>query len=265
MAPAAQAALASENEWDSEPIERLWTSFLKTRCLDVRNRLVVVYLSLVRGVAARVSRRLPHHVEVDDLISAGVFGLVNAVENFDPDREVKFETYCRKRVTGAMLDELRRQDWIPREARERAGQMRRTVVRLRGTLERDPDDVEVAAALGQSLRTLHDTVKDLAFATRLPLDPHVSEGGEGEGHRARVEPVDSHPEPPEQVFHQELLNMVDGQLSLRERTIVQSYYHEDQTMKRIGSRLRLSESRVCQMHMRLLTRLKERLHQEVAP
>ncbi|MFH0944707.1 MAG: FliA/WhiG family RNA polymerase sigma factor [Planctomycetota bacterium] len=265
MASAVQAALTKECEWESEPIERLWGSFLKTRCLDLRNRLVLVYLPLVRGVAARISRRLPHNVEIDDLISAGVFGLVNAVENFDPERAVKFETYCRKRVSGAMLDELRRQDWIPREARERTGQMRRTVVRLRGTLERDPDDAEVAAALGQSLRTLHDTVNDLAFATRLPLDPHVSESGDGEGHRARVEPVDAHPEPPDQVFHQELLNIVDGQLSLRERTIVHSYYHEEQTMKRIGNRLRLSESRVCQMHMHLLTRLKERLYQEVAP
>jgi len=271
MTRSVQTALAAPTARGLEPrdrshgLEELWGAFVRSHSQEHRNRLIEIYLPLVRAVAARIAKRLPPHVDTDDLVSAGVFGLVSAIENYDRRRNVKFETYCRKRVSGAMLDELRRQDWIPREARERADLMRSTASALRDSLGRDPDDQEIAEALGQPLSVVHDTLADIAFANRLPLDPQLAEDKGDDGQRARLEPVDGLPEPPEQVFHQELIGMVDRHLSRRERTIVQSYYRDEQTMKWIGSRMRLSESRVCQMHMRLLHRLKERLYQEVAP
>ncbi len=172
-------------------IERLWVAFERARGQRVRNELIrneliEVYMPLVRGVAARLSRRLPQHVDVEDLVSAGVFGLVNAIEHFDHERGIKFETYCRKRVSGSMLDELRRQDWIPREARERADLLRRTVSSLRCALGREPDDVEAADAMGLSLRAYHDTLQDLAFASRQQLDPQASKGSEDDGQKARM-------------------------------------------------------------------------------
>ncbi len=245
--------------------QELWRRFLRGRTPEARNRLVEEYLPLVRAVAARVSLRLPRHVDPDDLRSAGVFGLVNAIEHFDPRRGVKFETFCRKRVGGAMLDELRRQDWIPRDARERAEQLRRAVAALREDLGREPGNREVAQALGLSMEEFQEALLDVAFASRIPLELEGAYGRGGEERRDHIEPVDGFPEPPDVVFRRELIGLVERYLSKRERSIVHSYYHDEQTMKRIGKGLRLSESRVCQMHMRMLHRLKARLRQEVAP
>lgn len=242
--------------------QRLWGEFTRSRSRDLRNRLIERYVPLVRAIAARIAQRLPPHIETDDLQSAGVFGLVKSIESFDPERGVKFETYCRKRISGAILDELRRQDSIPREARERADHVCRTLALLRETLGREPTDHEVADAMHLSLRDVHAILLDAAFATQIPLEGHILDSTGG---GSPLEPVDAFPEPPELVHQRELIGMVKSSLSNRERTIVQSYYHDDLTMKRIGSRLRLSESRVCQMHTSLLSRLKERLHEEISP
>lgn len=243
----------------------LWAHYRRTRRRESRDRLIVLYLPVVKGEARRLVRRLPRHVESDDLVSAGTLGLVRAIEHFDPVRGVMFETYCRKRVLGAMIDELRRQDWIPREARDRADRLRKTATALRVVLDREPVDHELAEAMEMTVRAVRAIRRDVAFAAWLPLyDSSASEFGEDDG-PFRFEPVDGFPQPHEVVVQDELIDMVDGQLSGRERTIVRSYYHDDQTMKRIGHRMRLSESRVCQMHHRMLLRLKERLHHEVAP
>lgn len=248
-----------------DPLARLWRRFLRHGSAEVRNQLVEAYLPLVRSVATQLVARLPRTVERDDLQSAGVFGLVKAVEHFDPERGVRFETYCRKRVCGAMLDELRRQDAIPREARERAVRLRRTAASLRVELGRPPSDSEVAAAMGIEVEAMHDIANDAAFAAKLPLDFTLADDWSGDERSLALEPVDQLPEPPDEAYRRELIGLVHRELSHRERSIVNDYYHGDQTMKRIGSRLRLSESRVCQMHARMLSRLKRQLLSEVAP
>lgn len=235
----------------------LWRRFRRARSGVMRDRLVETYLPLVRGVARRLSSRLPPNVDVDDLVSVGAYGLVGAVESFDPKRGAKFETYARKRVVGAMLDELRRQDFIPRDARERGDLLKRTVENLREALGREPSDAEIGEAMGVSSCMVREILLDLAFAQRVPLDDDES--------AAWSELTDAMPEPYEAVFHGELLGLVDRQLSTRERALVQSYYVDEHSMKRIGHHMRLSESRICQMHTKLLNRLKERLHHELAP
>jgi len=241
----------------------LWARYQKSRRRELRDRLIEQYLPVVRSEAARLARRLPRHVDSDDLVSAGVIGLVRSIEAFDPERGVKFRTYCRKRVMGSMIDELRRQDHIPREARDRADVLRSTVQSLRDELAREPSDREIAAEIGVTPRAVRETLRDVAFSSWLPLEA-AEKGGADEGRVLRFEPIDHVPEPSEAAVKDEIIQLVEHQLSRRERAIVRSYYHDDQTMKRIGHRLRLSESRVCQMHNRMLSRLKRQLR-EVAP
>lgn len=245
--------------------EKLWQRYRRCKTREIRNELVETYLPLVRGVARRLAQRLPPSVDAEDLVSSGVFGLVRAVEQFDIKRGVVFEAYCRKRVAGAMIDELRKQDWVPREARERAATVRRMEQELRESLGREPTEREIAKALGVQLGRVKELLGDRPFAAWLPLDAANSAADWKDGHPTRIEPVDGVPEPSEVVFREELLGMVDEQLTKKERTILRSYYGDEQTMKRIGSRLRISESRVSQMHNRVLNRLKKRLHQEVSP
>jgi RNA polymerase sigma factor for flagellar operon FliA len=244
----------------------LWVRYRGTRRRELRDRLIELYLPVVRSEARRLVKRLPPHIESDDLVSAGTLGLVRAIEHFDPARGVRFESYCRKRVVGAMIDELRKQDWIPREARDRAELLRRTVQALRDELRREPSDQEVAQAMGTPVRTVRAIRRDLQTASWIPLhDTTRDDFGDDGGRVLRFEPIDGFPLPPDVVCQDELMGMVDDQLSRRERAIVRSYYHDEQTMKRIGHRLRLSESRVSQMHHRMLLRLKERLYREAAP
>ncbi len=243
--------------YSPKEVTSLWRRFRRARSGVLRDRLIEIYLPLVRGVARRLCCRLPPNVDVDDLVSVGAFGLVGAIESFDPKRGAKFETYARKRVVGAMLDELRRQDFIPRDARERGDLLKRTVEDLRDSLGREPSDAEIASSMGVLPGAVRDILLDLAFAQRVPLDDDES--------AAMSELAAAMPEPSEAVFHGELLGLVDRQLSTRERALVQSYYVDEHSMKRIGHRMRLSESRICQMHTQLLSRLKERLHHELAP
>ncbi len=237
----------------------LWRRFRRSRSDDARNRLLETYLPLLRGIAARVLARLPPYVDAEDLRSAGVFGLLDAIEHFDPDRGVKFETYCRKRVSGAMLDELRRQDPIPRETRERAGTVKRAVAKLQDDLQREPSPWEVARALGLSLATFRRLLTDVALVSASPSDLAFDADDGEDSHGSSDEPEDAFPGPSEIASRREVLQLAKSLLSAAERTIVRGYYHDEQSMKRIGGRLRLSESRVCQMHARMLSRLKTRL------
>ncbi len=242
-------------------IALLWRRFRKSHSDESRNRLLETYLPLVRALAARVLSRLPPYVDAEDLRSAGVFGLLDAIEHFDPNRGVKFETYCRKRVSGAMLDELRRQDPIPRETRERAEMVAKTLQRLRDELRREPSQWEAARALGLALPAFRRLLADVALATWSPLDLLVDSGDGDDAHGAHFEPEDAIAGPSEIACRRELLALANHLLSAAERTIVRGYYHDEQSMKRIGGRLRLSESRVCQLHAQMLDRLKTRFAQ----
>jgi RNA polymerase sigma factor for flagellar operon FliA len=250
-----------------ERLEDRWRRYFETRDRKLRNELVEMHLPLVRSIAAKLASRLPRYVDVEDLQSAGYLGLVKAVELFDPGRKVKFEIYAKRRIEGAMLDDLRRQDTLPREARERTGQVRRSMTRLRDELGREPSPWEIATSLGLTMTQLRDALMDVMFAAQVSLDPIFSAGDSDWGdHRShRLEPVDGVPPPAEQIHRHELLALVDRFLNARERAIVRSIYHDGSTFKHIGSDLQVSESRVSQMHTELISRLRQRLYKEVAP
>jgi RNA polymerase sigma factor for flagellar operon FliA len=240
----------------------LWVRFRRTRSKALRNMLVEQYLPLVRGVAERVSARLPKFVDPEDLTSAGIFGLLKAIENFDPRRGTRFETYCRLRVKGSMLDELRSQDWIPREARNRETRLQDAVSKLKDGLGREPSDQEIASSLNMSLEDLRDTILHVTLSNIIPLN--VSEidqiGGNGGDLADRLPLFED--EPSEIAHRNEIVELIYRSLSQMEKMISMFYYHEGLTMKEIGEVLQISESRVCQIHSRLLQRLKERYGEE---
>jgi RNA polymerase sigma factor for flagellar operon FliA len=240
----------------------LWNRFGRTRSKSLRNLLVEQYMPLVHGVADRVSSRLPKFIDRDDLASAGVFGLLKAIENFDPQRGTQFETYCRLRVKGSMLDELRSQDWIPREARNREARLLNAFSKLKDGLGRQPSDMEIAESLDITIEELRETILHVTISNIIPLNVTDTEQYSGSGLDLSDRlPLFEH-EPSEIVHRNEIVELIYNNLSQVEKMIIMFYYHEGLTMKEIGEVLQISESRVCQVHARLLERLKEKYREE---
>jgi len=242
---------------------RLWELFKKTKSPSLRERLVETYLPLVRCLARSVCSSLPRSVDPEDLASAGVCGLLKAIDSYDLDRGTSFETYCRKRVRGSMLDELRSQDWIPREARDRGARFAATAAKLRERLGREPTNRELAAALHLSVARLQSMIVKLSFSSVFSI--HSGEFdrsyNHGAGHANRL-PVNED-DPPEIVYKQELTSLINRDLNRVEKIIIMLYYHEGITLKKIGTVLDISESRVCQILSSMLDRLKTKYAAEV--
>jgi len=234
---------------------RLWIEFKSTHDVRIKNLLSEEYLPIVRYVAEKMIERLPHNVQVEDLISAGVFGLFDAVEKFDLSREVKFETYCVGRVRGAMLDELRHMDWVPRLTRARANKLEEAYTKLEKANGRAPTDMELAKELRISVDQLDELFREVSGASmvtlrRRALDKDPNQLGVDIMEDEKIEgpfPANS---------RKDLVEFCKKKLSIKERNILVMYYFEDLTLKEIGTILDLSESRVCQLHAKLITRLR---------
>jgi RNA polymerase sigma factor for flagellar operon FliA len=240
--------------------DELWDKYLRTRRRLYKDRLVEAYMPLVRSVADQLAMRLPRTVDGEDLRGAGVFGLFKAVENFDPERNVKFETYCRLRVRGAMIDFLRQQDWIPREARNRGSRLAEVIEDMRERLGREPTDLELARRLRLSLEALREALVELRFGSMVSL---TTADGDSNGNSEEHEQLLVQDAEPAEILHRrEMFDVVARELTEVERRLVRAYYFEGMTLKAIGQREGISESRVCQIHGRMLDRLAERLEDE---
>jgi RNA polymerase sigma factor for flagellar operon FliA len=234
---------------------RMWVEYKKAPDPQVKNTLIEEYLPIVRYVAERLIERLPHNVQVEDIASAGIFGLIDAIDKFDLDRGVKFETYCVGRIRGAMLDELRAMDWVPRLTRARANKLEGAYTMLEKKLGRAPADTEVAEELKVSLNELDELYRDVSGASVLSLQkrPH----GKDESALGVDIMEDTRVEGPvEESARRDFIEYVQKNLTTKERYILMLYYFDELTLKEIGSILGLSESRVCQLHARLMTRLR---------
>jgi len=241
-------------------IEHAWEMYDLTRDAHYRNLLVSHYHSLVSITAEHVRRKLPGAVELDDLISAGSFGLMNAVETFDRTRDVKFETYCVHRIRGEILDELRRTDWVPRSARSRIQELSRVVRYLEACLGRRPTESEIADELGISLADVEQLQRNGVAPRMTSLDEIHREGQDGEGmRRLDVLATQKAYEPSRRARRRELIRELTHGLNRTEKLIIVLYHCEELTMKEIGITLGLSESRVSQMHSLLLTRLRAKV------
>jgi RNA polymerase sigma factor for flagellar operon FliA len=241
-------------------VEELWVAYLAHRTRALRDRLVVHYMPLLRAVAHRLGSVLPSYVEVADLVQCGVFGLIDAVERFDPELSPRFESYAVPRIRGAILDELRAQDWVPRSVRGRVREMERAQERLEGRLQRAATDAEIAEELGLPVHEVRALGRQVQLISVEALDE--SSGGVSE-----LLADDAALDPMAVVQATETLRQLAvavAQLEERDRDVVRLYYLENRTLAEIGRLMGVTESRVCQLHTRLVGRLRGRLEELAA-
>lgn len=246
-------------------VEELWRDFKKTGDKELRNLLIEKYLPLVKYIAERVLAKLPQNIELDDLTSAGIFGLMDAIEGFDLDRGVKFETYCTTRIRGAILDELRSLDWVPRIVRNKANRIESTWKELEMELGRAPTDVEMAERLQMTLQEYEDLLREASAITIFSLSDKVKEE-QGSKSLSKIDLLEDkkQEDPEEELRRKEITEFITKGLTRKERLIMLLYYYEELTMREIGATLNLSESRVCQLHSRIIFRLKNQLKKHQA-
>lgn len=238
-------------------IEQAWKLWLERRDTRARDQIIVHYSPLVKFVAGRVGAGLPNSVDPGDLVSAGVFGLMDAVQRFDPERGVKFETFAVPRIRGAVFDGLRQLDWVPRSVRSRAREVESAFASLEAKLGRAPSDDELADALHISSEELEKWLVSIASTTVGPLDRALAAGAEPKS--LMGETPDS---PAAQVEDSEVRRLVKGEvrrLPEREKLVMSLYYDEGLTLAEIGAVLGVTESRVSQIHTKAVLHLRSRL------
>ncbi len=238
-----------------------WEEYKRTGRDDLRQLLIVHYASLVKYVASRVATGLPNSVEQGDLVSYGMFGLLDAIDKFDPGRGFKFETYAIPRIRGAILDELRSMDWVPRSVRAKARRIEQAMATFENTNGRSPSEEELADALDTALEDLRDTLGQIARGGILGLDEMVSAAGEGVSVGDTVAD-DSNLGPGAQLEASEIRKILAASVKAlpeRERMVLALYYYETMTLAEIGKVLGVSESRVCQIHGKAVLQLRARM------
>ena len=255
-APAAQAGPPTE-------LDLLWREFKATADPGARERLILHYAPLVKYVASRVATGLPASVEQADLVSYGMFGLIDALEKFDLARAIKFETYAIPRIKGAIIDELRAMDWVPRSVRFKAREIEKAYSSLEADLKRAPTESEVSKHMGISRSDLHDVVTQISFVSVMALDEVLSVGDDrGEKISLLDTLADPSLDPTTSLEGQETRGMLAGAingLTEREKIVVTLYYFEGLTLAEIGEILGVTESRVCQIHTKAVGQLRTNL------
>jgi RNA polymerase sigma factor for flagellar operon FliA len=239
---------------------REWDKYLRDQDPDVRLRLLNRYLPLVRNVAGRMAINFPRSVELCDLINTGVIGLIEAFRNFDPERGVKFETYAVPRIRGAILDELRSLDWVPRSTRAKAREIEKALLAFENDYGRPPSDDELAAVLGMSIHDLHLSLEDVSKTTLLSLDELIFRE-EDNRQVPRIETVEDQNaniilKNLEKNELQAFLVIAIDRLTEQEKLVIALYYYEELTLKEIGEVMKISESRVSQIHTKAVLKLR---------
>lgn len=251
----------------SEIIE-LWREYKKTKSLELRDKLILHYSPLVKYVAGRIYVRVPSNVDQGDLVSCGIFGLIDAIEKFDLSKNIKFETYGIARIKGAIIDELRNMDWIPRSVRHKAKELERAYTELETRLKRSPTDEEVCKKLGINKDKLYETIKLIGNTAVVALDDTFTVGKDMDGRVGLIDIIEDEKSlEPSATFEmgemKDLLAQAIDRLPEREKTVIALYYYEGLTLKEIGEVLNVTESRVSQMHTKAILQLKAKLKQYV--
>jgi RNA polymerase sigma factor for flagellar operon FliA len=245
-------------------LRELWEGFKATGDQHLRERLILHYSPLVKYVAGRVGVGLPPNIEQGDLVSYGIFGLIDAIEKFDLDRAIKFETYAINRIRGAIIDELRSIDWIPRSVRSKARDVERAYQALEAKLQRTPTEPEVAEQMGVTLDELHAIFNQVSFVNVVALDELMNSGGDRGDKTSLGDTLEDKNTPdPMSAFESEETKVILAQaiqgLPEREKIVVTLYYYEGLTLAEIGQVLGVTESRICQMHTKAVLQLRARL------
>lgn len=229
--------------------------------IQSRDQLIMQYYPMVRRISFRMVRRLPRHVDVEDLVNIGMLGLIDAVDRFEPGRAQSFSAYARIRVQGAIVDEMRKNDWVPRSVRDRAGRLERARQELKLQLNQEPTAEQLAERLGITTERLEELYRTADIRVLVSME----DGGEDEGTIGEIltseEDVDA--SMTDRLFDEKIRDVIDT-LPERERAIVEMYYYRELTFKEIATVLGVTESRISQLHSRLKRRLKEAMEALVA-
>ena len=241
-------------------LEVIWKTYKRTRDENLRNTLIEHHMPLVRTIAERVLQTLPKSIDVDDLSSAGTFGLMDAINGFDLSRGIKFKTYCTTRIRGSILDELRSQDWVPRLVRLKAHRLERAIRALEGRLGRNPNQAEIAEELEISLEELQAHQAEANAKTIFSLSEKWDDGDDDKDlEKVEILADKKSTSPVDTIQQRDALDMITSSLTKKERLIILMYYYEGLTMREIGEIMELTESRVCQIHSNVMARLKAQL------
>ena len=253
----------AETVLEGKTEEELWTLYKKNRDSKIRDAFVKQYAPLVKYVAGKVAMGMPHNVEFDDLVGFGVFGLMDAINKFDPEKHVKFKTYAVTRIRGAIFDELRSIDWVPRSVRQKAREIEETVQNLEASIGRSASDQEIAAEMGMNIEEYHRVMIKVSGTSIMSLNDVWYTGEEND----KVSIVDSIESPqslnPDIIVEKEEIKKVIveaiNELPEKEKKVLVLYYYEDLTLKEIGKVLEVTESRISQLHTKAIMRLRAKL------
>jgi len=241
--------MGSMDSGPTSDVRRLWSAYQRNREPAVRDKLIEHYLPLVKVVAGRLAISLPSHVDRDDLMSNGVFGLMDAIARFDPGREVKFETYAATRIRGAILDAIRAQDWVPASVRQKARQYEQAVGRVESRVGRAATDEEIAREMAVSVSELNQLLQQINVCTVVPLEDYMKAEQEGGTNTALSQQMET-----EEM--RRILSDTISQLPEKEALVTSLYYYEGLTLKEISLILGLSEARISQLHTKAIFRLR---------
>jgi RNA polymerase sigma factor for flagellar operon FliA len=266
-APQRSRSLSGAGEPGETTTEVVWSRYHKARKAKkvddleaLRNLLMERHQPLVRYIAERLLQTLPKSIELDDLISAGLFGLMDAIRGFDASRGIKFKTYCSTRIRGAILDQLRSQDWVPRLVRLKASKIERALQRLTAEYGREPTHAELARTLEMEHDDLVREIQDSRAKTMFSLSEKW-EDDDGSVEKVEVLEDKTAIDPVHELNRRDLMHYITRALTHKERFIIEQYYEYGHTMREIGEMLALTESRVCQIHSNVMGRLKGLLGQ----
>ena len=241
--------------------EELWKEYQKSKSPGIREQLIIEYSSLVNVVAGRMSMHLGHLVEYDDLVGYGIFGLIDAIDKFELTKGVKFETYASLRIRGAILDQIRKMDWIPRTIRQRQKKIDAVIKEVEQTTGRSATDEDIAMGLGISAEEYLDWQSQMKITGLVSLNEYMDQGSDVSQDYSRH--TTARFDGPEESVEKEELTKVLGEalelLTEKEKKVVTLYYYEDLTLKEISNILEVSESRVSQLHTRALQKMKTKM------
>ena len=248
---------------DGKTEEDLWRSYKRHRDTRIRDFFVKQYAPLVKYVAGKVAIGMPNNVEFDDLVGFGVFGLFDAIEKFDPDKHVKFKTYAVTRIRGAIFDELRTIDWVPRSVRQKTREVEETIRKLEASVGRAATDEEIAKAMRMNIKDFHNLMLKISGTSVLSLN-EVWYSGEDNDKMSIVESIESPSSlNPDSIVEKEEIKRIIveaiNELPEKEKKVLVLYYYEDLTLKEIGEVLEVTESRISQLHTKAILRLRAKL------
>lgn len=244
---------------DETARKKMWADYARTRAADIREKIILEYAPLVKVVAGRLSMYLGYNVEYEDLVSYGIFGLIDAIDKFDSMKEVKFETYASLRIRGAILDQIRKMDWIPRTIRQKQKKIDAVIRTIEAEKGRPATDEEIASGLGISDGEYTEWQSQMKITGIVSLNEYLEQGSEIPGDRHVSGQFDS----PEKAMEQsELAKVLKESLTLlteKERRVIELYYYEELTLKEISHILEVTESRVSQLHTEALQKMKSKM------